>query len=43
MASNVSTSNFVQITPQVSVAVGSGFSLVGLLLTKNADFPLSIF
>lgn len=40
MASNVSSSNFVQITPQVSVAVGSGFSLVGLLLTKNADFPL---
>lgn len=40
MASNVSTSNFVKITPQVSVAVGSGFSLVGLVLTKNADFPL---
>ena len=40
MASNVSSSNFVQITPQVSVAVGSGFSLVGLVLTKNADFPL---
>ena len=40
MASNVSSSNFVQITPQVSVAVGSGFSLVGLVLTKNTDFPL---
>lgn len=40
MASNVSSSNFVQITPKVSVAVGSGFSLVGLVLTKNADFPL---
>ena len=41
MTSNVSSSNFAQIVPQVSVATGSGFSLVGLVLTKNADFPLA--
>ena len=40
--SNVSTSNFAQITPKVSSAVGSGFSLNGLLLTKNPDFPLGV-
>ena len=40
MTSNVSSSNFAQVVPQVSVATGSGFSLVGLVLTKNADFPL---
>ena len=42
MNSNVSTSNFAKITPQINVAVGSGFSLNGLLLTKNTDFPLGV-
>lgn len=40
--SNVSTSNFVKITPQALVAEGSGFSLNGLLLTKNTNAPLGV-
>ena len=39
---NVSTSNFVKVIPQINVAVGSGFSLNGLLLTKNANAPLGV-
>lgn len=35
----VSTSKFVKITSQVLAATGSGFSLTGLVLTKNDALP----
>ena len=38
--SNVSTSKFVNIIPQLIVAQGSGFELNGLLLTKNITLPI---
>lgn len=37
--SSVSTSKFVKITPQVLAATGSGFSFIGLVLTKNDALP----
>lgn len=38
--SNVSTSKFVNIIPQLIVARGSGFELNGLLLTQNSTLPI---
>lgn len=39
--SAVSTSKFVKITPKVLAATGSGFTLTGLVLTKNNALPFA--
>ena len=42
MTTNVNSNEFVKIVPSVLSAIGSGFSLNGLLLTKNDNLPLGL-